>query len=70
MNITQVISPRGCASGACPSLLLTDAGTVIIQGAKLPADRRESLRVPGHEDIVSIPREVFEDLVSQYGSRS
>ena len=70
MNITQVISPRGCASGACPSLLLTDAGAVIIQGAKLPADRRKTLRVPGDEDIVSIPREVFEDLLSQYGPRS
>lgn len=66
MKITKVISPRGCASGACPSLLVTDAGTVIIQGAKLPPDRRESLRVPGHEDIVGIPREVFEDLLSQY----
>ena len=70
MNITNIISPRGCASGACPSLLLTDAGTVIIQGAKLPADRRESLGVPGHEDIVSIPREVFEDLLSQYRPKS
>lgn len=70
MNITKVISPRGCANGACPSLLVTDAGTVIIQGAKLPAERRESLRIPGHEDIVSIPREVFEDLLSQYRRQS
>ncbi len=70
MNITKVISPRGCANGACPSLLVTDAGTVIIQGAKLPAERRESLHIPGHEDIVSIPREVFEDLLSQYRRQS
>lgn len=70
MNITKVISPRGCANGACPSLLVTDASTVIIQGAKLPAERRESLRIPGHEDIVSIPREVFEDLLSQYRRQS
>lgn len=70
MNITKVFSPRGCANGACPSLLLTDAGTIIIQGAKLPADRREPLRVPDHEDLVSIPREVFEDLLSQYRARS
>jgi hypothetical protein len=69
MNITKVISPRGCASGACPSLVLTDAG-MVIQGAKLPAERRGSLRVPGHEDVVSIPREVFEDLLSQYRPRS
>lgn len=66
MHITNVISPRGCANGACPTLRLTDVGTVIIQGAKLPANRRESLNVPRHEDIVSIPREVFEDLLNQY----
>jgi hypothetical protein len=66
MRITKAISPRGCANGACPTLLLTDAGTVIVQGAKLPPNHRESLRVPGHEDLVSIPREVFEDLLSQY----
>lgn len=66
MHITKVISPRGCANGACPTLRLTDASTVIIQGAKLPPGRRQSLRVPGHEDIVGIPREVFDDLLSQY----
>ena len=66
MNVTKVISPRGCANGACPSLLLTDAGTIIIQGAKLQADQRKFLRVPAHEDLVGISRAVFEDILSQY----
>lgn len=66
MTLTKVISPRGCASGACPTLMLTDNGTVIVQGAKLLADQRASLTVPDHEDVVVIPQAVFEDLLSQY----
>ena len=66
MKIIRHISPRGCANGACPSLLLTEDRMVLIQGAKILPGQRESFRVPGHEDIVRIPREVFEDLLSQY----
>ena len=70
MKIIKVISPRGCANGACPSLLLTDEGGVIIQGVKLPPERREAMGIPGHEDIVRIPRDVFHDLLSQYNQGS
>jgi hypothetical protein len=67
MKITKVISPRGCANGACPTIMLTDSGTVIVQGAKLPPKGRNSLRIPAHEDVVSIPKDVFDALLSQYG---
>jgi hypothetical protein len=70
MNVIKVISPRGCANGACPSFLLTAEGGVIIQGDKIPPERREPMGIPGHEDIVRIPREVFDDLLSQYRQRS
>ena len=66
MTITHIISPPGCANGACPSLLFTDAGHVLIQGAKLSPPDRAGLEVPGHEDVVSIPREVFDALLQQY----
>ena len=68
MKIVKVISPRGCANGACPTLLLSDTGLVIVQGAKLAPRQRKSLKVPGHEDLVSIPKEVFDGLLSQYQS--
>ena len=66
MNITHIISPAGCANAACPSLLITDAGQILIQGARLAAQDRSALVVPGHEDVVSIPREVFDGLLQQY----
>ena len=66
MKITNVISPRGCYSGACPSLHLTDDGSVLVQGARLRAEERPGLPVPEHEDLVRIPKTVFEDLLSQY----
>ncbi len=72
MKITEIISPRGCANGACPSIVLTDSDVVLIQGAKLAAgpradaEARALLTIPDHEDVVSIPKTVFEELVSRY----
>ena len=66
MKILNVISPRGCNYGACPSIRLTDGDCVLVQGAKLPPNQRESLPVPDHEDVVRIPKAVFDDLLSQY----
>ena len=66
MKIEKVISPRGCVNGACPTLRLTDTGMVIVQGAKMAPRLRKSLRVPRHEDLVSIPKAVFDDLLGQF----
>jgi hypothetical protein len=66
MKVIKIIAPHGCANGACPSLHLTDAGAVLVQGARLPANQRESLGIPDHEEIVAIPKAVFEDLLRQY----
>ena len=66
MNIIKTIVSPACAQGACPSFHLTDKGTVLVQGAKLPANPRESLDIPEHEDVVAIPKEVFDALLAQY----
>ena len=66
MKIINHISPRGCANGACPAILLTDANVVLIQGAKVAKDGMEGLTLPDHEEVVSIPKAVFEELLSQY----
>ena len=72
MKITEIISPRGCANGACPSILRTDSGVVLVQGKKLAQGTREAeearafLTIPDHEDVVCIPQQVFEELVSRY----
>ncbi|HOW64846.1 MAG TPA: hypothetical protein P5186_18260 [Candidatus Paceibacterota bacterium] len=66
MKIEKVISPRGCLNGACPTLRLTNTGLVILQGSKLASRLRTSLKVPRHEDLVGIPKAVFDDLLSQY----
>ena len=66
MKITNVILPRNCNYGACPSLLFAEGDSVLVQGAKLSLDQRKSLQVPDHEDVVRIPKAVFDDLLSQY----
>ena len=66
MNIIETIGSHTCANGGCPALLLTDTGTVLVQGAKLPANPRQSLDIPDHEDVVAIPKEVFDALLAQY----
>lgn len=64
MNIKQIIRPLGCAHGGCPGLLVTDHGTVLVQGLKSP--KPAGVDVPDHEDLVAIPRNVFDELVRQY----
>ncbi len=66
MKIIKQISPRGCANGACPSLRFTDADVVIVQGNKLAKETRKGLNIPDHEDVIGIPKAVFEDLLAQY----
>ena len=66
MKITNCISPRGCFSGACPSIIETDENVILIQGVRLGKEDKTGLVIPGHEDVVGIPKAVFEDLLSQY----
>ena len=68
MKIVKAITPRGCTQGACPSFHLTASGAILVQGDRLPVNHRNSLAIPAHEELVSIPREVFDALVADYGS--
>jgi len=69
MKVINHYSPRGCANGMCPGIIVTDRNTVLVQGHVLPKVDKAQLTVPGHEDIVEIPREVFDDLLSQFLQR-
>jgi len=66
MNIIKTLAPPACANGACPAFHLTDDGVVLVQGAKLPANPRDSLDLPDHEEVVGIPQAVFDALLAQY----
>jgi hypothetical protein len=69
MNVVAHFSPRGCGQGLCPGIVVTDRGTVLVQGLILPVADKSKLTVPSHEDVVEISREVFEDLLGQYQGR-
>ena len=64
MSIKQTIRPLGCANGGCPGILVTDNGTVLVQGLK--TTQPTGVEVPDHEDLVAIPGTVFEELLRQY----
>jgi hypothetical protein len=66
MKVIDHYSPRGCANGMCPGIIVTDRNTVLVQGHVLPKVDKAQLTVPGHEGVVEIPREVFDDLLSQF----
>jgi len=50
----------------CGVMNVTNRNTVLVQGHVLPAVDKAQLTVPGHEEVVEIPREVFDDLLSQF----
>jgi hypothetical protein len=64
MNITKVIRGRACLNGACPGFLITNDGTVLVQGRKVKVPG--TLDVPDYEAVVAIPQELFAELVEQY----
>jgi len=66
MSIVKTISVSACDKGACPALHVTDTGTVLVQGARVTAKPRESLDIPNHEDVVAIPKDVFDALLAEY----
>lgn len=69
MKVIAHFSPRGCGQGLCPGIVITDRDTVLIQGNVLRKGDKSQLTVPSHEDVVEIPREVFDDLLGQYQGR-
>ena len=64
MKITKIIRQRACLNGSCPGLIITNDGNVLIQGRKV--DACGTLEIPADETVVSIPNEVFEELVREY----
>lgn len=69
MKLVKTIRSPACANGACPAFHLTDTGAVVVQGAKITVNPRDSLDIPQHEDVVAIPKEVFDALVAEYTRR-
>jgi hypothetical protein len=51
-----------CTSGACPTIYLTDNGTVVVQGYIVPGERA-GLEVADGENLVEIPLELLAEAV-------
>lgn len=66
MKFIAHYSPKACGQGLCPGIIVTDRDTVVVQGYQIPKPDKSKLTVPSNEDVIEIPRSVFEDLVSQY----
>lgn len=66
MKVITHYAPKACGQGLCPGIIVTDRDTVVIQGYLVPKTDKTQLTVPFNEDVVEIPRSVFEDLVGQY----
>nr|WP_033217500.1 hypothetical protein [Kitasatospora phosalacinea] len=58
MLVRKLIS--SCDDGDCPTLYVTDQGTLLVQGAT-PADH--GLRLPAHETVVEIPIELIRKAI-------
>ncbi|MEU6666161.1 hypothetical protein [Streptomyces sp. NPDC046727] len=54
MKLTRLVGE--CDGGECPTLYLTDRGTLAVQGSLLTDHGRE---VPAHEALVEIPVELI-----------
>lgn len=58
MELTRLVG--SCEDGDCPTLYLTDRGTLAVQGEHLTEHR---LQVPTHEALVEIPVELIRKAI-------
>ncbi|MFF2352520.1 hypothetical protein ACFVVL_22370 [Kitasatospora sp. NPDC058115] len=58
MELTRLVG--SCDDGDCPTLYLTDRGTLAVQGDRIT---EHGLRIPAHESVVEIPVELIRKAV-------
>ncbi|WP_380285424.1 hypothetical protein [Kitasatospora purpeofusca] len=58
MKLTRLVG--SCDDGDCPTLYLTDRGTLAVQGSRIA---EHSLRIPTHESLVEIPVELIRKAI-------
>ncbi|GAA1955309.1 hypothetical protein [Kitasatospora viridis] len=58
MRLTRLVG--SCDEGECPTLYLTDRGTLAVQGERVT---EHGLRIPAHEALVEIPIELIRKAV-------
>ncbi|MFJ2805669.1 hypothetical protein ACIPLC_13910 [Kitasatospora sp. NPDC086801] len=58
MELTRLVG--SCDEGDCPTLYLTDRGTLAVQGVQVT---EHDLRIPAHEILVEIPVELIRKAV-------
>ncbi|MEV6972000.1 hypothetical protein [Kitasatospora sp. NPDC093806] len=54
MQLTRLVG--SCDEGECPTLYLTDRGTLAVQGERVT---EHHIRLPAHEALVEIPVELI-----------
>lgn len=57
--------PQLCGNSSCPSVILTDAGDVFVQGYILAPAEAGVLKAPDGETYVRMPRTTFEKMARQ-----
>ncbi|MFF7992294.1 hypothetical protein ACFZDG_21170 [Kitasatospora xanthocidica] len=58
MKLTRLVG--SCDDGDCPTLYLTDRGTLAVQGERVTG---HGLPIPPHESLVEIPVELIRKAV-------
>ncbi|MGW7582151.1 hypothetical protein ACWGKU_07795 [Kitasatospora sp. NPDC054768] len=58
MKLTRLVG--SCDEGECPTLYLTDRGTLAVQGEHVT---EHGLQIPAHEMLVEIPVELIRKAV-------
>jgi hypothetical protein len=64
MKVRKLVG--GCDDGDCPTIYMTDRGTVVVQGSLVR--HADGLRLGADEDAVEVPVELLKEALSALGS--
>jgi hypothetical protein len=63
--IRKLVAESGCEAGNCPTVYLTDRGTLVIQGYVLEPGAKMQLTLPSGESAVEVPAALILDAARQ-----
>jgi hypothetical protein len=65
MKIVRRLAVGGCEAGNCPTVYLTDRGTLVIQGYVLESGCTKLLTLPSGESAVEVPAALILEAARQ-----
>lgn len=65
MQLQAIHTTKNCASSTCPTIYRDEAGRYVLQGFKVDANDKATMRIPEGEDAIILPADFMEEFIQK-----